>query len=94
MRGFNPWTTEVRGGLRRSRRQFDRGGLLPSAGLADDVQLWEWTGDNAATSFSYWTASGFIMIATFWQDSMQQGEPRRRHLQACVTSSASLALLR
>jgi hypothetical protein len=41
------------------------------------VQLWEWTGDNAATSFSYWTASGFIMIATFWQDSMQQGGPRR-----------------
>ena len=48
----------------------------------------------SATSFSYWTASGFIMIATFWQDSLQQDEPRRRHLQARVTSSASLARLR
>ena len=68
---------EVRGGLRRSRRQFDRGGLLPGAGLAGNVQLREWTGDDAATSFSYWAASGFIMIATFWQDSMQRGGPRR-----------------
>jgi hypothetical protein len=41
------------------------------------VQLWEWIGDDAAAGFSYWTASGFIMIATFWQDSLQQGEPRR-----------------
>ena len=62
---------EGRGGLRRSRRQLDGGGLLPGAGLAGNVQLWEWTGDDAATSFSYWTASGFIMIATFWQDSPQ-----------------------
>ena len=62
---------EGRGGLRRSRRQLDRGGLLPGAGLAGKVQLWEWTGDDAATSFSYWTASGFIMFATFWQDSLQ-----------------------
>jgi hypothetical protein len=35
------------------------------------VQLWEWTTDGAATSFSYWTASGFITIATFWPDSRQ-----------------------
>jgi hypothetical protein len=35
------------------------------------VQLWEWIGDDAATSFSCWTASGFIMIATFWQNSPQ-----------------------
>ena len=62
---------EVRGGLRRSRRQFDRGDLLPSAGNEGDVQLWEWIGDGAATSFSYRTASGFIMIATFWRDSLQ-----------------------
>ena len=35
------------------------------------MQLWEWIGDDAATSFSYRTASGFIMIATFWRDSLQ-----------------------
>ena len=35
------------------------------------MHLREWVGDDAATSFSYWTASGFFMIATFWQDSMQ-----------------------
>ena len=69
-----PW--ESRGGLRRARRQPDRGGLSPSAGFAGNVRLWEWTGDDAATGFSYWTASGFIMIATFWEDSTQQGEPR------------------
>ena len=62
---------EVRGGLRRSRRQLDRGDLLPSAGLAGNVRLREWIGDDAATSFSYWTASGVIMIATFWQHSLQ-----------------------
>jgi hypothetical protein len=28
-------------------------------------------GDGAAMSFSYWTASGFIMIATFWPDTPQ-----------------------
>ena len=39
--------------LRRSRRQFDGGDLLPSAKLAGNVQLWEWIGDAAATSFSY-----------------------------------------
>ena len=61
---------EGRGGLGRSRRQLDRAGLLPGAGLAGNVQLWGWTGDDAAR-FSYWAASGFIMIATFWQDSPQ-----------------------
>jgi hypothetical protein len=45
--------------------------MLPSAELAGNVQLWERTGDGAATSFSYWTASGFITIATLWQDSPQ-----------------------
>ena len=43
----------VAAGSRRSRRQLDRGDLLPSAELAGNVQLWEWIGDAAATSFSY-----------------------------------------
>jgi hypothetical protein len=61
---------EGRGGLRWSWRQ----GRRPApqrAELAGNVQLWEWTTDGAATSFSYWTASGFITIATFWHDSRQ-----------------------
>ena len=71
MRGF---TTMNHG--RAAAGRGDRGGsstgagLLPGAGLAGNVQLWEWTGDDAAR-FSYWAASGFIMIATFWQDSPQ-----------------------
>jgi hypothetical protein len=28
-------------------------GLLPGAELAGTVQLWEWIGDEAATTFSY-----------------------------------------
>jgi predicted peroxiredoxin len=34
-------------------KQLDKGGLLPSAGLAGSVQLWEWIGDDGATTFSY-----------------------------------------
>ena len=29
------------------------GGLLPNAELAGTVQLWEWIGDDGATTFSY-----------------------------------------
>jgi predicted peroxiredoxin len=34
-------------------KQLDKGNLLPNAGLAGTVQLWEWIGDEAATTFSY-----------------------------------------
>ncbi|HEY0936787.1 MAG TPA: hypothetical protein VGD91_24015 [Trebonia sp.] len=34
-------------------RRLDNGGLLPSAELAGTVQMWEWIGDEGATTFSY-----------------------------------------
>jgi predicted peroxiredoxin len=34
-------------------KQPDKGNLLPNAELAGTVQLWEWIGDEAATTFSY-----------------------------------------
>jgi predicted peroxiredoxin len=34
-------------------KQLDKGDLLPSAELAGSVQLWEWIGDDGATTFSY-----------------------------------------
>ncbi len=34
-------------------KQLDKGGLLPNAELAGTVQLWEWIGDEQATTFSY-----------------------------------------
>ena len=34
-------------------KHLDKGGLLPNADLAGSVQLWEWIGDEAATTFSY-----------------------------------------
>jgi predicted peroxiredoxin len=34
-------------------KQLDKGDLLPSASLAGSVQLWEWIGDEGATTFSY-----------------------------------------
>jgi predicted peroxiredoxin len=34
-------------------KQLDKGGLLPNAELAGSVQLWEWIGDEQATTFSY-----------------------------------------
>jgi predicted peroxiredoxin len=34
-------------------KQLDKGELLPSADLAGSVQLWEWIGDDGATTFSY-----------------------------------------
>jgi len=34
-------------------KQLDRGGLLANAELAGSVQLWEWIGDEGATTFSY-----------------------------------------
>ena len=34
-------------------KQLDKGGLLPNAELAGSVQLWEWIGDEGATTFSY-----------------------------------------
>lgn len=34
-------------------KQLDKGGLLPNAELAGTVQLWEWIGDEGATTFSY-----------------------------------------
>jgi hypothetical protein len=33
--------------------QIEKGNLLPSAELAGSVQLWEWIGDEQATTFSY-----------------------------------------
>jgi predicted peroxiredoxin len=34
-------------------KQLDKGELLPNADLAGSVQLWEWIGDEGATTFSY-----------------------------------------
>jgi hypothetical protein len=34
-------------------KQLDKGSLLPNAELAGSVQLWEWIGDQPATTFSY-----------------------------------------
>jgi predicted peroxiredoxin len=34
-------------------KQLDKGELLPNAELAGTVQLWEWIGDEGATTFSY-----------------------------------------
>ncbi len=34
-------------------KQLDKGNLLPNAELAGTVQLWEWIGDETATTFSY-----------------------------------------
>ena len=34
-------------------KQLDKGSLLANAELGGSVQLWEWIGDDAATTFSY-----------------------------------------
>ena len=34
-------------------KHLDKGDLLPNAELAGTVQLWEWIGDEGATTFSY-----------------------------------------
>jgi hypothetical protein len=34
-------------------RRLDKGNLLPNADLAGSVQLWQWIGDEGATTFSY-----------------------------------------
>ena len=34
-------------------KKLDQAGLLPNAELAGTVQLWEWIGDQGATTFSY-----------------------------------------
>src|ERR1700759_879742 len=34
-------------------KQLDSGQLLPNAELAGTVQMWEWIGDEGATTFSY-----------------------------------------
>ena len=34
-------------------KQLDQATLLPNAELAGTVQMWEWIGDEAATTFSY-----------------------------------------
>jgi len=34
-------------------KQLDKGDLLANAELAGTVQLWEWIGDQGATTFSY-----------------------------------------
>ena len=34
-------------------KQLDKASLLPNAELAGSVQLWEWIGDEQATTFSY-----------------------------------------
>ena len=36
-----------------SAKQLDKGMLLTNAELAGTVQLWEWIGDDGATTFSY-----------------------------------------
>ena len=37
----------------RTKLQLDKGSLLSNAELAGTVQLWEWIGDQGATTFSY-----------------------------------------
>jgi hypothetical protein len=34
-------------------KQLDKGDLIANAELAGSVQLWEWIGDEGATTFSY-----------------------------------------
>jgi predicted peroxiredoxin len=34
-------------------KKLDMAGLIPGAALAGSVQLWEWIGDDGATTFSY-----------------------------------------
>jgi predicted peroxiredoxin len=34
-------------------KHLDKGDLLPNAEVAGTVQLWEWIGDEGATTFSY-----------------------------------------
>jgi hypothetical protein len=34
-------------------KQLDKGDLVTNAELAGSVQLWEWIGDEGATTFSY-----------------------------------------
>jgi predicted peroxiredoxin len=34
-------------------KQLDKDGLVPNAELAGTVQMWEWIGDEGATTFSY-----------------------------------------
>jgi predicted peroxiredoxin len=34
-------------------KQLDKGDLVPNAELGGTVQLWEWIGDDSATTFSY-----------------------------------------
>ena len=34
-------------------KQLDKGDLIPNTELAGSVQLWEWIGDEGATTFSY-----------------------------------------
>jgi predicted peroxiredoxin len=34
-------------------KQLGKGNLIPGAELAGTVQLWEWIGDESATTFSY-----------------------------------------
>lgn len=36
-----------------SAKKLDKSALLPNAELAGSVQLWEWIGEDAATTFSY-----------------------------------------
>jgi len=34
-------------------KQLDKASLLPNAELAGSVRLWEWIGEDQATTFSY-----------------------------------------
>jgi hypothetical protein len=36
-----------------SAKQLDKGDLMPGAELAGTVPMWEWIGDEGATTFSY-----------------------------------------
>ena len=47
--GRRPWSARSM----QAAKQLDQGGLLPNAELAGSVQLWEWIGDEGATTFSY-----------------------------------------
>ena len=44
-------------------KQLDKGSLLANAELAGTVQLWEWIGDQGATSFSYGSAPSVSQVA-------------------------------
>src|SRR5260370_769519 len=55
-------------------KQLDKGGLLSNAELAGSGQLWEWTGDEGATTCSYGRAPDSCRLAA----ATRPGRARRR----------------